>query len=220
MRDDEDKATPEMPLPGGGGALIGYARVSTREQDLGLQIEALERAGCRKIFQDVASGAKTARPGLDEALAYLRPTDTLVVWKIDRLGRSLAHLIEVVESLRQRGIGFRSLTNGGMDTTTPDGALIFRIFAALADFERDLIRERTRAGLEVARSRGRRGGRKPVVTPAVLRKAKTLIDGKGLTVREAAAALKIGKTPLYEALRADEAESQEAPSEGLCVGLL
>lgn len=208
MRDVDDKTTPEMPLPGGGGAHIGYARVSTPDQDISMQVDALRRAGCREIFEDVASGAKTARPGLDKALAYLRPTDTLIVWKIDRLGRSLAHLIEVVEGLRGRGIGFRSLTNSGMDTTTSEGRLIFGIFAALSDFERELIRERTRAGLEASRARGRNGGRKPVVTATVRRKAKTLIDEKGLTVREAAAALKIGKTTLYEALRADEAGSQ------------
>ena len=188
-----------------GGALIGYARVSTPEQDMGLQIDALEKAGCARIFTDVAGGAKAERAGLAEALAYLRPSDTLVVWKIDRLGRSLPHLVGLVENLRDRGIGFRSLTDAGMDTTTPSGALIFHIFAALADFERSLIRERTKAGLEVAAARGRKGGRRSVVTPGVLKRARDMMD-KGLTVRQAAAALKIGKTPLYEALRAaDEA---------------
>lgn len=160
-----------MTLPGGSGARIGYARVSTPEQDMSLQIDALERAGCSRIFQDVASGAKAERKGLDEALAYLRPGDTLVVWKIDRLGRSLAHLVGVVEDLRSRGIGFRSLTDPGMDTTTASGALIFHIFGALAAFERELIRERTKAGLAVAAARGRRGGRRPVVTAAVLKRA-------------------------------------------------
>lgn len=158
-----------------------------------------------RIFTDVAGGAKAERAGLAEALAYLRPSDTLVVWKIDRLGRSLPHLVGLVENLRDRGIGFRSLTDAGMDTTTPSGALIFHIFAALADFERSLIRERTKAGLEVAAARGRKGGRRSVVTPGVLKRARDMMD-KGLTVRQAAAALKIGKTPLYEALRAaDEA---------------
>ncbi|MDD4937232.1 MAG: recombinase family protein [Acidiphilium sp.] len=208
MRDVDDKTTPEMPLPGGGGALIGYARVSTPDQDISMQVDALRRAGCREIFEDVASGAKTARPGLDKALAYLRPTDTLVVWKIDRLGRSLAHLIEVVEGLRGRGIGFRSLTNSAMDTTTGEGRLIFGIFAALADFERELIRERTRAGIAVAAARGRSGGRKVVVTPEIMGKAKALMQQRDYTVRQAAKALKIGKTALYEALRADEARSQ------------
>lgn len=172
MRDPADEGrTHEMTLPGGSGARIGYARVSTPEQDMSLQIDALERAGCSRIFQDVASGAKAERKGLDEALAYLRPGDTLVVWKIDRLGRSLAHLVGVVEDLRSRGIGFRSLTDPGMDTTTASGALIFHIFGALAAFERELIRERTKAGLAVAAARGRRGGRRPVVTAAVLKRA-------------------------------------------------
>ncbi|WP_273660679.1 mercuric ion transporter MerT [Pseudomonas aeruginosa] len=120
-----------MTLPGGSGARIGYARVSTPEQDISLQIDALERAGCSRIFQDVASGAKAERKGLDEALAYLRPGDTLVVWKIDRLGRSLAHLVAVVEDLRSRGIGFRSLTDPGMDTTTASGALFTGGLAAI-----------------------------------------------------------------------------------------
>lgn len=193
---------------GGSGTRIGYARVSTPDQDMGLQIEALEQAGCSRIFQDVASGAKAERKGLDEALAYLRPGDILVVWKIDRLGRSLAHLVKVVEDLRERGIGFLSLTDPGMDTTTASGALIFHIFGALAAFERELIRERTRAGLAVAAARGRRGGRKPVVTPELLERAKALMAERGLTVRGAARALKIGKTTLYEALRADEIERQ------------
>ncbi|HEO70982.1 MAG TPA: recombinase family protein [Candidatus Hydrogenedentes bacterium] len=197
-----------MTLPGGSGARIGYARVSTPEQDMSLQTDALERAGCSRIFQDVASGAKAERKGLDEALAYLRPGDTLVVWKIDRLGRSLAHLVGVVEDLRSRGIGFRSLTDPGMDTTTASGALIFHIFGALAAFERELIRERTKAGLAVAAARGRRGGRRPVVTAAVLERAKALMLDKGLTVREAAGALNIGKTALYDALRAAEDEEQ------------
>lgn len=209
MRDPADEGrTHEMTLPGGSGARIGYARVSTPEQDISLQIDALERAGCSRIFQDVASGAKAERKGLDEALAYLRPGDTLVVWKIDRLGRSLAHLVAVVEDLRSRGIGFRSLTDPGMDTTTASGALIFHIFGALAAFERELIRERTKAGLAVAAARGRRGGRRPVVTAAVLKRAKALMHDKGLTVREAAGALKIGKTALYDALRAAEDEEQ------------
>jgi len=209
LRDPADEGrTHEMTLPGGSGARIGYARVSTPEQDMSLQIDALERAGCSRIFQDVASGAKAERKGLDEALAYLRPGDTLVVWKIDRLGRSLAHLVGVVEDLRSRGIGFRSLTDPGMDTTTASGALIFHIFGALAAFERELIRERTKAGLAVAAARGRRGGRRPVVTAAVLKRAKALMHDKGLTVREAAGALKIGKTALYDALRAAEGEEQ------------
>ena len=174
-------------------ALIGYARVSTPDQKLSLQQAALERAGCERVFDDQASGARTDRPGLAEALAYLRSGDTLVVWKLDRLGRSMSHLIEKIGELAARGIGFRSLTEN-IDTTTPGGMLVFNIFGSLAQFERDLIRERTQAGL-----RGSKGGRRPVVTPDKLRKARAHIAA-GLTVREAAARLKIGKTALYKAL--------------------
>jgi DNA invertase Pin-like site-specific DNA recombinase len=179
-------------------ALIGYARVSTPDQKLLLQHDALERAGCERVFDDQASGARTDRPGLGEALAYLRTGDTLVVWKLDRLGRSMGHLIEKIGELAARGIGFRSLTEN-IDTTTPGGMLVFNIFGSLAQFERDLIRERTQAGLRAARERGSKGGRRPVVTPDKLRKARAHIAA-GLTVREAAARLKIGKTALYKAL--------------------
>lgn len=187
-----------------GGALIGYARVSTPEQDLTMQVKALKGAGCARIFEDVASGAKTARPGLDAALAYLRPGDVLAVWKLDRLGRSLAHLVAVVEGLREREIGFRSLTDASIDTTTPSGRLVFNIFGSMAEFERELIRERTKAALAVARAKGRRNGRKEKVTPDVLKRAEALCK-KGLTVREAASVLKVGKSTLYDALRAEEA---------------
>src|SRR5262245_35282166 len=122
---------------------VGYARVSTGDQDVALQLDALKKAGCKRVFQDRASGAKTERPGLTEALAYLREGDVLIVWKLDRLGRSLPHLIETVMGLEQRGIGLRSLTEQ-IDTTTPGGRLIFHVFGALGQFERDLIRERTR----------------------------------------------------------------------------
>ena len=158
----------------------------------------LKSAGCEVLFQDHASGAKAERRGLAQALSYLRRGDTLVTWKLDRLGRSMAHLIETVRGLEARGVGFRSLTEG-IDTTTPGGTLIFHIFGALAQFERDLIRERTGAGLKAAGERGKKGGRKPVVTPDKLAKARSYL-GAGLTVREAAARVKIGKTALYEAL--------------------
>ncbi len=154
MIDPVDPGTAEMPLPGGGGALIGYARVSTADQDLSLQIDALRAAGCRKIFQDVASGAQSERPDLDRCMDHLRSGDTLVVWKIDRLGRSLPHLVELVDTLNRDGVGFRCLTNTAINTTTPDGTLVFRIFAALAEFERELISERTKAGLRAAKERG------------------------------------------------------------------
>lgn len=179
-------------------ALIGYARVSTAEQNLALQRDALAGVGCETVFQDHASGAKAERPGLADALAYLRRGDALVVWKLDRLGRSMAHLIDTVRELETRGVGFRSLTEG-VDTTTPGGTLVFHIFGALAQFERDLIRERTNAGLKAAEARGKKGGRKPVVTPDKLARAHVHLAA-GLTVREAAARLKVGKTALYEAL--------------------
>ena len=179
-------------------ARIGYARVSTDGQEIALQLDALRAAGCDRIFEDQASGAKADRPGLIEALAYAREGDALVIWKLDRLGRSLPHLIETVSQLEKRGVGLRSLTES-IDTTTPGGRLIFHVFGALGQFERDLIRERTRAGLSAAAARGRRGGRKPVVTADKLERAKALL-AKGLTVREAATRLKIGKTALYAAL--------------------
>ncbi len=177
---------------------VGYARVSTNEQDLALQRDALVAAKCDRIFEDRASGAKTDRPGLSEALAYLRDGDTLVVWKLDRLGRSMSHLIDTVKGLDARDIGLHSLSEQ-IDTATPGGRLIFHVFGALAQFERDLIRERTRAGLDAAQVRGRHGGRKPVVTEDKLRRARDLI-AKGLTVREAASRVRIGKTALYKSI--------------------
>jgi DNA invertase Pin-like site-specific DNA recombinase len=130
-------------------ALIGYARVSTAEQDTALQTDALRKAGCERVFEDTASGAKADRPGLADALAYLRDGDVLAVWRLDRLGRSMPHLIETIGALEARGVGFRSLTEA-IDTTTPGGRLIFHVFGALGQFERDLIRERTKAGLTAA----------------------------------------------------------------------
>ena len=180
-------------------AHIGYARVSTLDQDPTLQLDALAAADCAKVFEDRASGARTDRPGLAKARDYVRNGDVLIVWKLDRLGRSLSHLIETVTALEKRGIGFRSLTEA-IDTTTPAGRLVFHLFGALGQFERDLIWERTRAGLAAANARGRKGGRKPVVSADKLERAQKMI-AKGLTVREAAIRLKIGKTALYEAQR-------------------
>lgn len=144
--------------------LIGYARVSTPDQDMRLQLDALRNAGCldAQIFCDTASGARTARPGLDACLHALGPGDTLIIWRLDRLGRSMPHLVTLIEALRQRQVGFRSLGDGAMDTTTASGELIFHLFSALAQFERRLMQERTQAGLAVARARGRHGGRRPV----------------------------------------------------------
>ncbi len=180
-------------------ANVGYARVSTIDQDPALQHDALQAAGCTKVFEDRASGARADRAGLQSALDYVREGDVLIVWKLDRLGRSLPHLIETVTSLANRGVGFRSITEA-IDTTTPGGRLVFHLFGALGQFERDLIQERTRAGLAAAAARGRKGGRKPVVTGEKLERARAII-AKGLTVREAATRLRVGKTALYVALR-------------------
>ena len=139
------------------GQLIGYARVSTSEQDLSLQINELKAVGCQDIFQDKVTGTTSNRAGLDECLRTLRSGDTLVVWRLDRLGRSMQHLVSVITDLKTRGIGFRSLRDGAIDTTTASGELIFNIFAALAQFEAVLIRERTLAGLSAARAHGRKG---------------------------------------------------------------
>src|SRR5687767_15935120 len=158
-------------------ALIGYARISTNEQHLHLQQDALKSAGCLKIFTDTISGAKSERKGLTEALDFIRGGDTLVVWRLDRLGRSLKDLIERITELHSRNIGFKSLTEQ-IDTTTSGGKLVFHIFGALAEFERDLIRERTQAGLRAARARGRTGGRPKVLADAKkVAMAQALYDG-------------------------------------------
>lgn len=183
--------------------LIGYARVSTFEQTLDLQRDALLQLGCGRIFTETISGAKADRVGLREALAFLRPGDTLVVWRLDRLGRSLQHLIETVTDLHARGVGFKSLTEQ-IDTTTPSGKLIFHLFGALAEFERDLIRERTLAGLQAARARGRRGGR-----PRLLGSAKKVALVRALyadqttTVAEICQTLHISRATLYRYLKAE-----------------
>jgi DNA invertase Pin-like site-specific DNA recombinase len=180
--------------------LIGYARVSSNGQELRLQLDALEQAGCAKkhIFIDKASGAKAARPGLDECLKQLKPGDTLLVWRLDRLGRSMRHLIDVVEELRQRSVGFKSLCDGAIDTTTASGELIFHIFTALAQFERRLIQERTRAGLSAARARGHMGGRRPIAAndPRV-QTAKKLHADKSMAIYAICQTLKISRPTLY-----------------------
>jgi DNA invertase Pin-like site-specific DNA recombinase len=179
--------------------LVGYARVSTHDQTLALQRDALTGAGCERIFADTASGARADRPGLEEALAYVRTGDTLVVWKLDRLGRSLPHLLETVARLQERGVGFRSLTEQ-LDTTTSGGKLVFHVFAALAEFERDVIRERTQAGLAAARARGRRGGRPRAGALADARKvalAQALYSDTSLTIAEVCRTLGVSRATLY-----------------------
>ncbi len=159
--------------PKRGGHLVGYARVSTAEQDPALQLDALTGAGCWRVFTDHASGSREDRPELVAALDSLRPGDTLVVWRLDRLGRSLPHLIETVTGLAGRGVGFWSVMEA-VDTTSAGGRLVFHLFGALAEFERQLIRDRTLAGLAAARPRGRVGGRPRTMTPAKLRLARAL----------------------------------------------
>jgi DNA invertase Pin-like site-specific DNA recombinase len=182
--------------------LIGYARVSTTEQTLNLQQDALHKAGCNKIFTDIASGAKTERIGLDDALSYVRKGDTLVVWRLDRLGRSLPHLITTITALEERGIGFKSLTEN-IDTTTSGGKLIFHIFGALAEFERNLIRERTQAGLTAARARGKKGGRPKVITVQKRSIAQELYN-TGHPILDICRTLKISRATLYRAIKTEE----------------
>src|ERR671938_1624995 len=181
------------------GMLVGYARVSTGDQNLDLQKDALQKAGCKKIFTDVASGAKDERAGLAEAIAFLRPGDTLVVWKLDRLGRSLKHLIETVTPQQARKVGFRSLQES-IDTTTSGGKLIFHVFGALAEFERDLVRERTRAGLQAARARGRRGGRPRSLDATKLAQARSLHKDPANTIAAICATLGISRATFYRHL--------------------
>lgn len=180
--------------------LLGYARVSTDDQDAALQVDALERAGCSKVFVDTASGALAERAELSRLLDQARPGDTLVVWRLDRLGRSIKHLITTLTDLSERQIGFRSLTEN-IDTTTSGGRLVFHIFAALAEFERDLIRERTRAGLAAARKRGRQGGRPPTLSAKQIKTARQLYDQRDMTVEQIGAILGVSRTTIYRALR-------------------
>src|SRR5947199_5281728 len=179
---------------------IGYARVSTQDQTLDLQNDALEKIGCSKIFTDTASGAKAERKGLEEALAYVREGDTLVVWRLDRLGRTLKHLIETVTELSKRHIGFKSLTES-IDTTTSGGKLIFHIFGALAEFERDLIRERTQAGLLAARARGRMGGQPKALTPKQAAIAQQLYNDKNNSITDICKTLNISRATLYRYIK-------------------
>ena len=177
------------------GRLIGYARASTTEQDLQLQLNALNKAGCEEVFEDKASGARSKRPGLDACVAALEPGDTLVVWRLDRLGRSMPHLVGLVEELLGKGVGFRSLLDGAIDTTTASGELMFHIFSSLAQFERRLVQERTTAGLAAARARGRMGGR-PAITAAV----KRLHQDHSLSINEICATLGISRPTFYRDL--------------------
>ena len=180
--------------------LVGYARVSTHDQHLTLQTNALEKAGCQKVFRDKVSGSSSERPGLKAVLEYVREGDTLLVWRLDRLGRSLKELIEITAGLEKRGIGFRSLQES-IDTTTSGGRLIFHVFGALAEFERNLIRERTQAGLKAARARGRTGGRPRALDTKKIELAYRLYDERTHTVKEICQILGISKPTLYAYLQ-------------------
>lgn len=176
--------------------LIGYARVSSDDQNLDLQRDALKRAGCERIYEEKVSGGKADRPQLLRLLESLRSGDTLVVWRLDRLGRSLKHLIETVEKLEAMGVGFRSVTES-IDTTTSGGKLVFHIFAALAEFERTLIRERTRAGLSAARARGRQGGRPKALSDDKRKMAQALRDDPSHSIQSICKTLGISRTTFY-----------------------
>lgn len=179
--------------------LVGYARVSTADQNLNLQEDALKQAGCEKLFTDVASGAKAEREGLINAIEFCRQGDTLVVWKLDRLGRSIRHLIDTINQLNQRKIGFKSLQEN-IDTTTSGGKLIFHIFSALAEFERDIIRDRTNAGLKAARARGKKGGRPKAMDAQKVAMAKALYQDVNRDISNICKTLKISRTTLYKYL--------------------
>jgi DNA invertase Pin-like site-specific DNA recombinase len=188
--------------------LIGYARVSTPEQDLTPQLVSLSEAGCEKVFSDKASGAKANRAGLTDALSHARAGDVLVVWKLDRLGRTMKGLVDLAAELAERKIGLRSLTDG-IDTAGTAGKLVFHIMAAMAEMERDLVRERTTAALIVARREGRVGGRKTVMTPKRLEAARKLL-ASGMTAREIAPTIGVSVATLYRHLPAPEQEAINA----------
>lgn len=188
--------------------LVGYARVSTQEQKPELQLDALKAAGCEKVFVEKASGAQRERPELKAALDYMRGGDTLVVWKLDRLARSMKQLIETVEGLEEVDVGFQSLTEA-IDTTTAGGKLVFHVFGALAEFERSIIRERTRAGLDAARARGRKGGRPPKLKDSDLKAARAMLADNSITVEEIAKHLRVSPATLYRHLPAARAQGTE-----------
>ena len=179
--------------------IIGYARVSTQDQNAELQVDALEKAGAEQVFQEKFTGKLRERPELSQCLRTLRQGDVLVVWKLDRLARSLKDLVEIVQDLQDREIGFKSLTEA-IDTTSSGGRLVFHIFGALAEFEHDLIRERTIAGLQAARARGRKGGRKPSMSDSDIRKAAAMLSDTQITKTEVAAHFKVSRTTLNASL--------------------
>ena len=183
---------------------VGYARVSTADQTARAQVDALRAAGCERVYEETASGAKSDRPVLRDAIDFTREGDVLVVWRLDRFGRSLKDLIQKVHELEDRGVGFRSLTEG-IDTTTPSGTLVFHIFGALAEFERELIRERTHAGLRAARARGRKGGRKPKMTKRKVEAASKLLADPETSIDSVCETIGVSRATLYRYVGPDGA---------------
>ncbi len=190
--------------------LLGYARVSSDEQTTRMQLDLLQAAGCERTISERASGASAERPVLGDLLSHVRANDTVVFWRLDRLGRSLPHLIEIVRRLEAAGVGLRSLTEG-IDTTTANGRVIFHLFGALAEFERELIRERTRAGLAAARVRGRKGGRPAKLSPEKLRIATRLLKDPETTASEVARTLGVHRSTLHKALQAAKVSRSTTP---------
>ncbi len=199
--------------------LIGYARVSKTEQHLELQLDALNKAGCEQIYTDKITGSKTERKGLEEALSHLRKGDTLVVWRLDRLGRSLKHLIDTLKGFHEKGIEFKSLTEN-IDTSTPTGMLMFHLIGALAEFERNLIRERTNAGLEAARARGHKGGRPKKGETETKRMARKLYEDKSITIKDICKSLRISKATLYRYVHANRPVKKMIEGKDLVVEVL
>lgn len=191
---------------------IGYARVSTADQHLRMQEDALKSAGCEEIYSDVISGVKSQRPGLDKALSYAREGDTIVVWKLDRLGRSIQHLIQTITSLIEKKIAFKSLQEN-IDTSTSGGKLIFHIFSALAEFERDLIQERTQAGLKAARVRGKMGGRPPLLDTRQINRMIEMYDEQKNTVAEICKIYNISRPSFYNYLNNRKRELVKSSSD-------
>lgn len=205
MRDVDDKGTLDLIT---GGLLIGYARVSTADQNLDLQRDALKRAGCAQVYEDKASGrAKTGRPELAAVLRALRPGDSLVVWRLDRLGRSLGDLVQIINDLAEKGIGFKSLTEQ-IDTTSAQGRLFLGVFGAMAQYMRDVIHENTMAGLKAARARGRVGGRPQALNDQALREIRAMLTDPTITVSSAAERYQVSRATLYNALRRAEKAEQ------------
>jgi len=192
--------------------IVGYARVSTQDQNPEFQVDALKKAGCEQIFQEKVSGKLRERPELSQCLRMLRKRDTLIVWKLDRLARSLKDLVEIVQDLNEREVGFKSLTEA-IDTTSSGGRLVFHIFGALAEFEHSLIRERTIAGLEAARARGRKGGRKPSMSDSDIRKAAAMLSDPKITKKEVAEHFDVSRTTLNASLQRLAASSDEQLAE-------